>query len=84
MARKVHRNTSLGLPHNMKLLDEKKYAKNMSSGCSCFWGLPSFNVCYSNLIQCMELYLTDTCLTTICIFKISCKTILDKISLVKN
>jgi len=59
MARKVHHKTSLGLPHNMKLLYEKKYAKNMSSGCSCFWGLPSFNVCYSNLIQCMELYLTS-------------------------
>lgn len=57
----------------------------MSSGCSCFWGPPSFNICYSNLIQCMELYLTSHLPhTTICIFEISCKTILDKISLVKN
>ena len=68
-----------------------------SSGCSCFWGPACFKevllfqklevlkFCYSKLkIQCMELYLTATCLTTICIFKISCKNILDKISLVKQ
>ena len=60
MARKVHRNTSLGLPHHMKLLYERNMQKTCLRVVPVFWVLPSFNFCYSNLIhQCMELYLTS-------------------------
>ena len=88
MARKVHHKTSLGLPHNMKLLYERKICKKtcLRRAVPVFWGPPSFKEVllfqrWSSVWNCTWQPLASP---PYVYSKFPATTILDKISLVKQ